>query len=73
MDLIDKAQHSEQLHLEQSLFAQRMSAQRFERPTPAGYCLNRDCVEPFDDSEKNRLYCGPSCAERHHKQTLTRR
>ncbi|MEH6415932.1 hypothetical protein [Pseudomonas sp. CGJS7] len=68
-DLIDQAQHFEQINLAQSLLAREQSAQASVRPTPAGYCLNLNCFEPFD-GEPERLYCGPACAESHHRQML---
>ena len=66
-DIIDQAQLFEQINLIQSLQAQRQSAQTLQMPAAAGYCLNRACLEPFD-GEPARLYCGPACAEAHHRQ-----
>ena len=66
-DIIDQAQLFEQINLTQSLQAQRQSAQALQPPAAAGYCLNLACLEPFD-GEPARLYCGPACAEAHHRQ-----
>ncbi|WP_363800256.1 hypothetical protein ABU614_09295 [Lysobacter firmicutimachus] len=66
-DIIDQAQLFEQINLAQSLQAQRLSAQALPPTAAAGYCLNRACLEPFD-GEPARLYCGPACAEAHHRQ-----
>ncbi|MGJ7904518.1 hypothetical protein [Lysobacter sp. 1R34A] len=67
-DIIDQAQRFEEINLAQSLQAQRLAAEAATRPLAAGYCLNHACLEPFDD-DPQRLYCGPACAERHHRQT----
>jgi hypothetical protein len=66
-DLIDQAQHSEEINLAQSLQARERMAETIARPAAAGYCLNQQCLEPFD-GEPQRLYCGPACAESHHRQ-----
>lgn len=66
-DLIDQAQHFEEINLAQSLLMRKRIADATTRPTAAGYCLNLLCLEPFD-GEPARLYCGPACAESHHRQ-----
>lgn len=66
-DIIDQAQQFEEINLAQSLQAHLLAAEAMTRPLAAGYCLNHACLEPFDD-DPQRLYCGPSCAERHHRQ-----
>ncbi len=68
-DVIDQAQHFEQINLAQSLLARQVAARQWVRPAAAGYCLNRLCLEPFD-GQRERLYCGPACAEAHHRQLL---
>ncbi|MFD0321090.1 hypothetical protein [Lysobacter gummosus] len=66
-DLIDQAQYFEEINLAQSLQARKLMAEATARPAAAGYCLNQHCLEPFD-GEPARLYCGPACAESHHRQ-----
>lgn len=66
-DQIDQAQEFEAINLTQSLLARQATALTLVRPDAAGYCLNRQCLEPFD-GEPERLYCGPACAESHHRQ-----
>lgn len=68
MDVIDQAQLFEQLNFEQSIRAHQVASKYSQRPAARGYCLNRECAEPFSADEPTRLYCGPACAERHHKQ-----
>ncbi|QWP78217.1 hypothetical protein J5226_07425 [Lysobacter sp. K5869] len=67
-DLIDQAQHFEAINLAQSLQAQLRRAETQARPAARGHCLNRECLEPFAEAEPARLYCGPACAEAHHRQ-----
>lgn len=67
-DIIDQAQQFEAINLAQALQVQAVVAKGTQRPKAAGHCLNRDCLEPFDDDATPRLYCGPACAEAHHKQ-----
>lgn len=66
-DVIDQAQLFEQINLSQSLLARRQAADALVRPVALGYCLSQTCLEPFD-CEPQRLYCGPACAESHHRQ-----
>jgi hypothetical protein len=68
MDVVDKAQLIEQLNFEQSIRAHNAAAKYIARPAALGFCLNRECVEPFDVDEADRLFCGPACAERYHKK-----
>ncbi|MGH8079715.1 MAG: hypothetical protein ACREP7_03995 [Lysobacter sp.] len=68
-DLIDQAQYFEELNLAQWLLARERIAETLTRPAAAGYCLNHQCMQPFDD-QPYRLYCGPACAESHHRQML---
>lgn len=66
-DTIDQAQAFDALNLRQSLDAQALKAKHAPPPPKAtGYCLNRECTD--DLAEPGRLYCGPSCAEKHHRQ-----
>ena len=65
-DLIDQAQHFEEINLAQALLARQRTAEAKARPAALGYCLNPSCLEPFD-GEPDRLYCGPACAESHHR------
>ena len=67
-DLIDQAQHFEAINLAQSLQAQLRRAETQTRPAALGHCLNRECLEPFAEASAGRLYCGPPCAEAHHRQ-----
>jgi len=71
MDIADQAQQFEELNIAQSLQIQRLIAKYSARPSPRGYCLARDCEEPFSAADPGRLYCGPACAERHEKQDRT--
>lgn len=66
-DVIDQAQLFEEINLIQSLQARRQIADTLTRPAALGYCLSQSCLEPFD-GEPGRLYCGPACAESHHRQ-----
>ena len=69
-DVIDQAQAFDALNLQQALEVQRAVAMNQQRPQPRGHCLNIDCEEPFDDAA--RLFCGPSCAEAHHRRSTRR-
>lgn len=71
-DLIDQAQHFEALNLAQSLLVRQRRAAAQSRPAAQGHCLNRDCLEPFE-GESERLFCGPACAEAHHRRGLLER
>lgn len=62
-DIIDKAQELEAKNLAQSLRIHAAIAANTVSPRPAGYCLNSDCIEPFDN-DAQRLFCGPKCAQR---------
>jgi len=72
-DLIDQAQHFEAINLAQSLLAQQRRAETQARPAALGHCLNRECLEPFDQAAPARLYCGPPCAEAHLRQQVLAR
>lgn len=62
-DIIDRAQELEAKSLAQSLRIQAETAATSVSPRAAGYCLNSDCIEPFDN-DAQRLFCGPQCAQR---------
>jgi len=66
-DIIDQAQQTESLNLAHALHAHACIAARTVRPAAAGHCLNRDCLDTFEDGSA-RLYCGPRCAELHDRQ-----
>jgi len=67
-DVIDLAQAFDALNLQQSLEVQAAIA-RNTRPTEAvGYCLNPLCGNDFEAGSL-KLFCGPPCAEEHHKRT----
>lgn len=72
-DLIDQAQHFEAINLAQSLLARQRLAAAQSRPAAQGHCLNHDCLEPFAGDESERLFCGPACAEAHHRRSLLER
>ncbi|HKY46164.1 MAG TPA: hypothetical protein VJM50_23940 [Pyrinomonadaceae bacterium] len=64
-DIIDQAQAFDAMNLQQALQVQKAIAAQTPRAVARGYCLNPNCVTEFDDAV--RLYCGPSCADQHHR------
>lgn len=69
-DAIDAAAQSAELDLADALEAQRLRAAMARRPAAVGHCLNPHCCEDFGE-DRQRLYCGPACAEEHGR--ITRR
>jgi hypothetical protein len=62
-DIIDQAQEQEAINIVQSLQRHATRARTINKPKAMGYCLNHECAEPFD-TQTERLFCGPSCAEK---------
>jgi hypothetical protein len=65
-DIIDQAQAFDAMNLQQALEVQQAIAANAPRAVARGYCLNPHCEIEFTDGA-SRLYCGPSCAEQHHR------
>jgi hypothetical protein len=70
-DVIDQAQAFDALNLAQSLEVQAAIARHAPKFSPVGYCLNPHCGEEFEPNSP-RLYCGPPCAEQHHRRIYPR-
>ena len=64
-DVIDQAQAFDLLNLQQALDVQAVRSAHAPRAVARGYCLNPHCAEDLSGAEQ--LYCGPSCAEQHHR------
>jgi hypothetical protein len=65
-DIIDQAQDYDAKNLQQALEVQQKIASNTPRLLPRGYCLSPICGEEFN-GDMTRLFCGPACAEAHHR------
>lgn len=70
-DVIDQAQAFDALNLQQALTAQQNIAANTPRLVARGYCYNPLCEDEFEPGDA-KLFCGPSCAEKHQRYTNNR-